>query len=100
MDRLGFPYKTGRQCESCPDSCESATNREYKKKSRNKSKRSVPEVKELTHNHQLQDETFNNNQVGIDSIKTTSYKLLSYKIESTIFYSNIFQIIYTENSFC
>ena len=41
MDRLGFPYKTGRQCDSCPNSCESATNRENRNKLRYKTKRSV-----------------------------------------------------------
>ena len=39
IDRLGFPYQTVRQCDSCPDSCELATKREYKKKLMYKSKR-------------------------------------------------------------
>ena len=60
MDRLGFPYQTGRQCDSCPDSCELATNREYKKKSMFKSKRSIPEHEMAKQQH----ETSNSKQVG------------------------------------
>ena len=43
MDRLGFPYQVGNQCESCPNSCEAATNRKYRKKKRYIGKRSIPE---------------------------------------------------------
>ena len=28
MDRLGHPYKAGKQCDSCPESCEEATMRQ------------------------------------------------------------------------
>ena len=78
MDRLGFPYKTGRQCESCPDSCEPATNREYKKKLRNKSKRFVPEHKQSTQIAQQQDEILNHNQVGKNRVEVKFLKLLRY----------------------
>lgn len=27
MERLGYPYKVGQQCEACSNSCEEATNR-------------------------------------------------------------------------
>ena len=60
MDRLGFPYQTGRQCDSCPDSCELATNREYKKKLMYKSKRSISE----NENAKQSDEPPNSKQVG------------------------------------
>ena len=60
MDRLGFPYQTGRQCDSCPDSCELATNREYKKKLMYKSKRSIPENEDA----KQRDESPNSKQVG------------------------------------
>ena len=75
MDRLGFPYKTGRQCESCPDSCEPVTNREYKKKLRNKSKRSVPEHEESTQIVQQQDKLLSHNQVGTNRVEVTFLKL-------------------------
>ena len=28
MDRLGYPYKAGKQCDSCPNSCEEATGKQ------------------------------------------------------------------------
>ena len=56
MDRLGFPYKTGKQCDSCPNSCEPATNREYKKKLKYKTKRSVTNNTEKEEHVEKQDE--------------------------------------------
>ena len=69
MDRLGFPYQTGRQCDSCPDSCELATNREYKKKLMYKSKRSISEH-EIT---KQQHESPSSKQVGRHEIRLMIY---------------------------
>ena len=41
MDRLGYPYQAGNECESCPNECEDATMKSYKKKNINKRRRSI-----------------------------------------------------------
>jgi hypothetical protein len=64
MDRLGYPYKTGTQCESCPNSCENATNRKDKKKRSYKLKRSIPENEK-----QLDRKTYKNPPTRLNRVR-------------------------------
>ena len=78
MDRLGFPYKTGKQCDSCPNSCEPATNREYKKKLRYKTKRSVTNSSGMEENDEKQDKKLVSDKVRKGPIlkRATSQKIM------------------------
>ena len=63
MDRIGYPYKTGKQCESCPNSCENATNRKSKKKITYKAKRSIPEEYRQSHRKTFKNPHVRSNRV-------------------------------------
>ena len=63
MDRLGYPYKTGTQCESCPNSCEDATNRKGKKKRSHKTKRAIPENDKQSHRKTPKNSPIRSNRV-------------------------------------
>ena len=41
LERLGTPYETGNQCDSCPDSCEYFRAKKYGGQKRSRGKRSV-----------------------------------------------------------
>ena len=63
MERLGYPYKTGKQCESCPNSCEDATNRNGVKKRSYKTKRSIEENNKKSHRKSVKNVPIRSNRV-------------------------------------